>query len=445
MRIHRKVYLLLIVLIFLVSINLDTAKVYTWNRQTVAYAKSILSSSWKQKEIIVTIWNVSEPNSTVYPNIAKENYNLVLVNNPPEGLDVAAKNGMKAMLGSKLLDPASLHDPIKRKELDNLIDKFKRYPALDAYFITDEPGTAKFNGLAELVAYLHKRDPGKLAYINLFPTYASEEQLGVSVDRVSKTKNAYPKNLHGIGSDNKTVLVYLEHLRQFVTTVKPDIISYDHYHLFKDRETPHYFLNLALISQVSKERKLPFMNIIQAGKYEKNWRLPTAKEVRFQVYTTLAYGGRGISYFTYWGSDADESLYRNGKQSPLAKDVAVINGEIRKLSPALMSLDSQSVYHTKTLPVGTEAIPKNSPVKVISDGEFVVGMFGKNKKISAFMIVNRNYKERQIAEIKIDISGRKLQELNRKTGKWIGVSNLTTNRRIKLTIEPGDGRLFRVI
>jgi hypothetical protein len=34
---------------------------------------------------------------------------------------------------------------------------------------------------------------------------------------------------------------------------------------------------------------------------------------------------------------------------------------------------------------------------------------------------------------------------DRKIGKWIGVANLNLARKIKLTFDPGDGRLFRVI
>ena len=55
---------------------------------------------------------------------------------------------------------------------------------MEAYYITDEPGAAAFAGLGRLVAYLRERDPGHLAYINLFPTYANEQQLGITADSV---------------------------------------------------------------------------------------------------------------------------------------------------------------------------------------------------------------------------------------------------------------------
>jgi hypothetical protein len=437
MNIYRNTCLLLLAIaVFVFSVNLENIE--------GADAQNTRNSNWKQKEIIVTIWNSAEPDSSAYKGMALENYNLIPINNLVNKLDVAEKNNLKGIFGHELIKPASLHDPIKRKELDDLIDKVRKYHALEAYYIADEPHAEQFSAYAELIAYLGRKDPGKLAYINLFPIYAIETQLGVSSNTLDKTKIKYPAHLHGVGLEEKNILVYLEYLRRFIATVKPDLISYDHYHLLESGDTKQYFLNLALISQVAKEAKLPFMNIIQAGKFLKDWRLPTTKEIRFQVYTTLAYGGKGISYFTYWGSEAEGGLYRDGKQSLLAKEVGKINAEIRKLSPTLMSLNSRGVYHTEPLPLGGEKTPNDSPVKILSKGEFVIGLFGKSKKTTTFMIASRNSKDKQKAEIQVNIAGKRLQELDRKTGKWTKV-NLSLNRKTKLTLEPGDGRLFRVI
>jgi hypothetical protein len=446
MNTHRVTFsLLLAIVVFIFSINLENIKDFTYDNIKVANAQNTRNSNWKQKEIIVTAWNITEPKSSTYKGIALEKYNLILIDNIVEKLDLAEKNNLRGMFRHGLISPSSLHDPTKLKELDRLIDKVKKYRALEAYYIKDEPTAGEFGEYAELVAYLHKKDPARLAYINLLPIYASEAQLGVLPNTFDRTKIKCPTHLQGVGLEDKNILVYLEHLRRFITIVKPDLISYDHYHFFESGDGQQYFLNLALISQVAQEAKIPFMNYIQAGKYLKDWRLPTAEEIRFQVYTTLAYGGKGISYFTYWGSEADGGLYRDGKQSRLARDVGAINSEIRKLSPTLISLNSKGIYHTEPLPLGGERIPNDSPVKILSKGEFVVGLFGKDKKATTFMIANRNRKDKQKAEIQVNIAGKRLQELDRKTGKWRRVVNLSLARKIKLTLEAGDGRLFRVI
>ena len=46
--------------------------------------------------------------------------------------------------------------------------------------------------------------------------------------------------------------------------------------------------------------------------------------MRWLVYTTLAYGGKGISYFLYWGPKAYGGLYQDGVRTPLALDVAAL-------------------------------------------------------------------------------------------------------------------------
>jgi hypothetical protein len=415
------------------------------NLVEIAQAKKKSGSKWKQKEIIITVWNSTQPDSSIYSNLARENYNSIPVFGSLKGLDVAEKNKLKVIFGDSLIGWPSLRDPATLKKLDALIEELKKKPALEAYHITDEPTANDFSKYAEIVSYLRKKDPTRLTYINLFPLYATEEQLGVAAASVDRGRIRYPGHLHGISSKNKATVAYLDHLRQFVDVVNPDIISYDHYHLYEKGEGNEYFLNLELISQVSKEKKIPFMNVIQSGRFFKSWRLPTAKEIRFQVYTTLAYGGKGISYFTYWGSEKEEGLYRNGRQTQLAKDVAMINSEIRKLSPTLLVLNSQGTYHSKPLPVGGEAIPQKSPIQVLSQGEFVLGLFGNGKITDTFMITNRNFRRKQKVEIKVEIAGSKLHELDRKTGKWKQISSINTNRKLTLDVDAGDGRLFRVL
>jgi hypothetical protein len=314
---------------------------------------------------------------------------------------------------------------------------------MEAYFITDEPGAGAFPGLGKLVDYLRERDPAHLAYINLFPTYASEAQLGVSADAAERAKVGYPQNFAGVGTSNKTVLAYREHLKKFIEIVKPDLISYDHYQFMKESDGGQYFLNLALIRDAAIEAGKPFVNIIQASTIEKVWRLPNPAETRFLVFTTMAYGARGISYFLYWGPESYGGLYRDGKPAPMVKEVAVLNAEIAQFGPALMELDSTAVYHTAPLPYGTQEVPADAPVRFTGGGEFVLGLFGKNGKTTAFMVVNRSYQQAAEAVVKIAIPGSKLRELDRTTGKWSDGQVLETNREVQILLGPGDGRLFR--
>jgi hypothetical protein len=409
---------------------------------TAAPQSQPTTGHWTQKQFLLTFWCPPPATDENLARVAAEGFNLTWV--PVEGLDVVARHHLRAMLTSDLLRPEVLDDAAKRAQLDALIEQVRNHPALEAYFLTDEPGAGAFAGLGKLVAYLRERDPAHLAYINLFPTYANAQQLGVSADDATRAKVGYPTNFAGVRADDKVVLRYREHLKRFVETVQPDLISYDHYHFFKARDGKEYFLNLALIRLAALEAKKPFLNIIQASTVEKVWRLPSAMEMRWLVFTTLAYGGRGISYFTYWGPPAYNGLYVDGKPAPLLKDVAALNAELAKFGPALLDLDSLGVYHTVPLPYGTEAIPANAPVQITGEGEFVLGLFGKAGRATAFMLVNRDYKQEAQAALTITLPGRTLQELDRQTGQWNQSQTLSGRRTVKIKLPPGDGRLFRV-
>ncbi len=405
------------------------------------------SGRWAQKQFLITFWCPPPATDEALSRVAAEGFNLTWT--PVEGLDVAQRHGLRAMLTSDLLTPAILDDDAKMKKLDELIDRVKNHPAMEAYYLTDEPGAGAFPGLGRLVDHLRRRDPAHLAYINLFPTYANEQQLGVSANDAERARVSYPTNFAGVGTDDKTVLRYREHLKQFVEVVKPDLISYDHYHFLKldslgnPVDGKQYFLNLGLIRLAAIEAGKPFLNIIQADTIEKSWRLPNATELRFLVFTTLAYGGRGISYFTYWGPEAYNGLYIDGKPAPLLGPVVDLNKEIKTFGAELMKLESQGVYHTGFLPYGTEPIPLSSPIKILSPGEFVVGLFGKAGRPAAFMIVNRDYQHQAVASVKVGLSGSNLQEFDRKTGKWVPTPKLGVDRKMDVVLGPGDGRMFR--
>lgn len=377
------------------------------------------AGTWRLDHLMTTFWCPPPATDEALAAVAAEHYTMTWV--PESGLDGAARHGLRAMLQDGLLSPATLDDAAKRAQLDALIDRVKGHPALYAYFITDEPSATAFPGLGRLVAYLRERDPAHLAYINLFPTYASNEQLGTTGD---------------------VVTAYREHLRQYIEVVKPGLISYDHYHFFKSGDGDQYFLNLGMIRQAALDAGLPFLNIIQADTIIESWRLPNAQELRWLIYTTLAYGGRGISYFTYWGPAAYGGLYQDGKRTPLALEVARLNGEVAALSPALMQLDSLGAYHTPPLPLGAEAIPAHSPVQVAAEGQFVLGLFGPGKP-TAFMLVNRDYRQGAVARLRLAKGIRGVQEYDRRTRAWRGYA-APAGQGLTVHLEPGDGRLFRL-
>src|SRR6187549_3792800 len=135
-----------------------------WSKPMHAFAALLLlalnsvaaSEAWKQDRFLITFWCPPPATDENLERVAQERFNLTWA--PVDGLDKAQRHGVRAMLMSPLLKPEVLHDPAKRAELDQLIARVNEHPALEAYYLTDEPGAGAFRGLGELVKYLRERD-----------------------------------------------------------------------------------------------------------------------------------------------------------------------------------------------------------------------------------------------------------------------------------------------
>ena len=275
-------------------------------------------AAWKINTPMVTYWAGPPLTDAVAQQMADGGWNLVWCGE--KELDVAQRHGLRAQLQDGLLTPESLDNPAQRSKLDTLISRVRNHPALYSYFITDEPSAAAFPALRRLVAYLRQRDPGHLAYINLFPTYASNEQLGTKGDKIT---------------------AYREHLRQYMDVVKPSLVSYDHYQFSKQGDTADYFLNLMMIRRVTLEARVPFLNIVQACTWTPSMRVPAPDELRYLIYTTLAYGGQGISYYVYChpGHTGGIAL-ADGTPTPLYHALKSLNREFVAIAKELQPLRS---------------------------------------------------------------------------------------------------------
>ncbi len=403
--------------------------------------------AWKQDKFMITVWGPAAYTDAGQAAYKGEGYNLTWWG--PDNLDVVAKNGLKAMIWHELLlDPKVLDDPEKKAKLDALIDRVKNQPGMGAYYVVDEPGVTAFAAWGRFVEYLRQRDPNHLAFINLYPTYASLEQLNVSADEIRKRSDSGDEVFVAGARDaatQQTVAAYREYLKKYIEVVKPEFICYDHYHFYTGSDGTQYFLNLELIREAALQAKIPFVNTVQSGTYCEGWRLPNKDEMRFLVYTTMAYGGRGISYFTYNGPKSQGGLYQDNVRTPLALDVAALNKEMNILGPELMKLTSTGVYHTMDVPSGGRAIPGDCIVQASGKTPCVLGLFAQKSETDTFMVVSRDYKNPTKVQITLDSSITALKEFNRKTRKWVRYWVSKNGQPVNVDLEPGDGRLFRMV
>jgi DUF1680 family protein len=382
---------------------------------------------WKVSTPIVTYWAGPPLTDSVAKQMAEGGFNLAWCSE--QQLDVAQRHGLRAMLTDGLLAPATLDQPAQREKLDALIARVRKHPGLYCYFITDEPSAPAFPALGKLVAYLRERDPGHMAYINLFPTYANNQQLGTQGD---------------------TVGAYREHIRQYLDVVKPSLVSWDHYQLAVAGDNDQYFLNLSLIRQACQQAGVPFLHIVQACTWTPSMRVPTGDEMRYLVYSTLAYGAQGISYYVYChpGHTGGIAL-PDGTPTPIYHALKTLNREFVAIAGQLQPLRSLGVYHCGMTPPGTEPPPKDAafrldpPVAPMPQKKLdrvkgiLLGFFGSGGKPTHALVVNMDYGAAAVATL---VGSGNLEVFDATRGTWSPVSG----NRTGLQLPQGGGRLLRL-
>lgn len=399
------------------------------------HAQSASSAAWTVGTPIVTYWagpGTTEPlNDATATQLKQGGWNLAWCRE--NELDVAERHGLRCQITSPLLVPATLEDPAKRAALDALIARMRSHSSLYSYFIVDEPNADQFSGLGKLVAYLRKKDPTHLAYINLFPTYASpEKQLGTHGD---------------------TVTSYQEYLDQFLETVKPQLLSYDHYQFATGHDLPDYFLNLAMVRRAALRADIPFLNIVQAATWTPKMREPNQAEMRYLVYTTLAYGAQGISYYVYYHTNHKPGIgLPNGTTTPVYDWLKILNRDFVAIASQTRQLRSIGVFNVGMQPPGTVALPSSSGFRFrhapanrpFIKGQRVqgllLGLFGPNGGASSpsmALAVNLDYKTSRGVTLQ---GPSNLDIFDASTGTWTA----TGHKSVQLDLLPGGGKLVRI-
>ncbi len=347
----------------------------------------------------------------------------------PKYLDLYHRHGLKVALNLARFveewEPKAdfnFDDREQTRELDELIDRVRNHPAVYAYFLWDEPNASRFPFFGRFVAHLRKLDPTRPAIVNLYPTYASSAQLGTDS--------------------------YQEHLQQFVKTVRPDVLSYDHYPFVAGADFwfGHYFLNLGLVREAAVKAGVPFINIIQSSPWIEWDHVATEGEVRWQVYTSLAYGAQGICHFVYNARHVSRGLFKDSPESetplPIWWAIGGINREFVAIAEELQPLKSHAAYHIGAVPRGGVALPADSRFTVES-GEgnqgFVLGCFGKSDSPSTHVVlVNMDYNSAAAVTLKAPAP---IDLFHAPTGEW---TRCPEGSRMKLDLPPGGGWLVRL-
>lgn len=295
-----------------------------------------------------------------------------------KALDAAEQAGIKLIISC----------PQLKTNTKEVVERFMKHSALAGYFLRDEPASGLFPELETWVRNIRSIDSTHFCYINLLPTYVSNEILGVSS--------------------------YRQYIQTFIQKVNPQILSFDHYPIILEnngriviRDT--WYENLEIISDEATKNNLPFWAFILSTEHS-NYPYPTLGQLKLQAFANLAYGAQGIQYFTYWTPPGDDKYkfrngpieFKTGKKTDMYLLIKDVNQQINNLSRVFLNSKVSNIGHMGDI------IPKGSHVfstlpkafrNIDAKGNNILISYLQNKDINYLVIVNKNF----VNTITIDI------------------------------------------
>jgi hypothetical protein len=316
-------------------------------------------------------------------------------------------------------------DDVLKERIAELEQDVAGHPGAVGFFLTDEPSIAAMPGLAKVSKLLRDAMPDRLSYVNLFPYQVPAERLGTDYD---------------------------SYVRALVKTVGQSFLSYDNYALVNGELNDQFYTNLEIVRRLGMELQTPFWNCIQSNAHY-SYAEPTDANIHLQAYASLAYGSRGIQYFTYFtpghGNFRLAPIDVFGYRTATWDMVRRVNQEIAMLAPTLAKLHSTGVYHYPRTPPDGQPLSKSSLVERVEMTEhqlvvapaaarILIGEFADPSNKPYLLVVNKDLQRSFILNIYLRDKQSKLVLISQYTGKD---EEFTGERH---WIQPGGAFLFRV-
>jgi hypothetical protein len=336
-------------------------------------------------------------------------------------LNLCEKYGLKALVYLQGYELGALHGATEIGEIKRA-DSFHNHPACWGYMLKDEPNAGQFPNLRYMVSHLRVNRPGKLGFINLLPAYATVTQLGART--------------------------YEEYVRRFVGEVDPDVLCMDYYPMMEPhRDTRDgYCANLAVLRKYALRQNIPFWNFFNAMAFGPH-RCPTESQMRWQIYTSLAYGAKGVLYFCYWtptGLPRGGNALISAAGHPTRRygEASRINARLKNLGPILMQLTSEKVY--RVAPNANPAtVLQNSPIRSLTPGEYLIGVFKHADGRTAVLLNNYSYCFTARPTVRFLAPVGNIVEVDPDTGHEIPVvAKRSGAPGVQLSLGSAEGRLF---
>jgi len=286
--------------------------------------------------------------------------NMTMVMPPPDQYENVQSTGLDIILGH--------FQPLHEDRA--LLERTVAFPSPDdsdvtAYMLKDEPFVEDYPALSETVEYIYRNDRrGAVPIIDFRPNWS------VPYTRWNMTYETY--------------------LQRFIDEVHPCLLLNCHYPIMRDGGTrPVFYANIEWFRRKALENDIGLMGFVLVTRHnppnrpEQDYREPSESDLRWMVYTYLAYGAKGIWYYNWRIDDSghySDALvdFKTGRPSRIYPMVAAVNSEILTIGNILLKLRSTGVYHTGSeVSVGTTRYAEGF-VKAIhrwSGDNFIIGEF----------------------------------------------------------------------
>jgi hypothetical protein len=324
---------------------------------------------------------------------------------------------------------------------------YSTYPTGAAgWFIYDEPGSSSFAGMGDVATWLRAQPQfsNMLVYANLGNIYTG------------KSSGEAPGDAF---------------VQSYIDAVHPDVLMYDLYPFqvgssgMADRG--FFYDSVMAHRRMALNNQLPYFAYIQSYADGAAYRYPSDSENRLNLYTYLATGYTGLSYYRYSAStSAGGALVTNyNTKGVMYDDVAAVNPEISRLGNVLKFAKSTAVgfvrgqvgstrnstpYSLSNWSGTTDGDPHITNVRVMQDGllkDGLIGFFRDDRNEPLFMLTNV-YAGTDTAsayalpfEITFDSSVNSLLWLDQSTGQQVVVS--LNNHILDVTLAGGAGNLYK--
>ncbi|MBE6226870.1 MAG: hypothetical protein E7121_07270 [Bacteroidales bacterium] len=316
-----------------------------------------------------------------------------------------------------------------------------------AEHLCDEPGADEFDRLAEFANLYAQEIPNKDVYVNLFPDYAN-----VATQLKTTSYENYLDSWLQKGNKNK-------------------FISYDYYGLMSaaGQLKASYFKNLDMVRSRTLELRKPYWVITQSGNINSSTRQPNEKEQRWCVWSSIAIGSKGISYFCYWTpvNFPDYMVKRDGTTTEMYNWIKQLNADINTIGKKLLHChaDGAIMTATKYYPLYDNngvGRTKYGPIQAVSGTQSILcGCFrdarrsenGENYKGYKALVVSEMANRTVDAYLTLDASVTKITVTHNNTSAPVDlVDNMSTtvgkigvaylNGQLTLSIPDGEAALI---